>query len=73
MLVRIVDVEDGEARLRVVDKQRSHMLAGLHESDGFVLGPVGTKQFSPDEPLEMTLFPWREERAMAGGGSFERT
>jgi molybdopterin molybdotransferase len=72
MLVRIVGVKDGEARLRVVDKQRSHMLAGLHESDGFVLGPVGKKEFSPSEPLEMTLFPWREERAMDCGLSFEQ-
>ena len=73
MLVRIVDVEDGEARLRVVDKQRSHMLAGLHESDGFVLGPVGKHRFAPDERLEMTLFPWREERAMDWGLAFERS
>jgi molybdopterin molybdotransferase len=72
MLVRIVGVEDGEARLRVVDKQRSHMLAGLHESDGFVLGPVGKTQFAPTEPLEMTLFPWREERAMDWGLSVKR-
>jgi molybdopterin molybdotransferase len=72
MLVRIVGVKDGEARMRVVDKQRSHMLAGLHESDGFVLGPVGKKEFSPSEPLEMTLFPWREERAMDCGLSFEQ-
>jgi len=72
MLVRIVGAEDGEARLRVVDKQRSHMLAGLHESDGFVLGPVGKKHFDPSEPLEMTLFPWREERAMDWGLSFEQ-
>ncbi len=72
MLVRIVDVVDGEARIRVVNKQRSHMLAGLHESDGFVLGPVGKKAFSPSDALEVTLFPWREERAMDCGCSFER-
>lgn len=72
MLVRIIGVEDGEARLRVVDKQRSHMLAGLHASDGFILGPVGKTEFTPDEPLEMTLFPWREERAMDYGLSFAR-
>ena len=70
MLVRIVDVVDGEPRLRVVDKQRSHMLAGLHESDGFVLGPVGKQQFDPSDPLTMTLFPWREDRAMALGVRF---
>jgi molybdopterin molybdotransferase len=71
MLVRIVDVVDGEPRLRVVDKQRSHMLAGLHESDGFVLGPAGKKEFDPSDPLTMTLFPWREDRAMALGVRFE--
>jgi len=71
MLVRIVDVVDGEARVQVVDKQRSHMLAGLHESDGFILGPVGKKHFAPSEPLELTLFPWREERAMDRGLSFK--
>jgi len=73
MLVRVVGVADGEARLRVVEKQRSHMLAGLHEGDGFVLGPVGKQHFSPSEPLEMTLFPWREGRAMDGGLSFAGT
>jgi molybdopterin molybdotransferase len=71
MLVRIEDVVNGEPRLRVVDKQRSHMLAGLHESDGFVLGPVGKEQFGPSDPLTMTVFPWREERAMDLGVRFE--
>lgn len=72
MLVRIVDVVDGDARVHVVDKQRSHMLAGLHESDGFVLGPVGKEHFDPSEPLELTLFSWREGRAMDWGLSFKQ-
>ena len=71
MLARTVDVEDGTARIQVVDKQRSHMLAGLHESDGFVLGPVGKEQFEPSDPLKMTVFPWREARAMDLGVRFE--
>jgi molybdopterin molybdotransferase len=64
LLVRIEEVEEGEAILSVPAKQNSHMLAGLHQSDGFVRAPVGQKHFTPSEELSVTLFPWCEERAL---------
>jgi len=60
MLVRIEMMKKGTAILNVVQKQRSHMLSGLHESDGFVLAPVGKNRFEPSEELEMACFPWAE-------------
>lgn len=64
LLVRVERVEAGEAMLSVPAKQNSHMLAGLHESDGFLHVPAGQKRIEPSEPLDVTLFPWsRPKRA----------
>lgn len=66
MLVRVEEVMDGTALLNVVQKQRSHMLSGLHESDGFVLAPVGKKRYEPSDALEMRLFPWADVEGIVG-------
>lgn len=60
MLVRIEAMNKGTALLNVVQKQRSHMLSGLHESDGFVPAPVGKDRLEPSDELEMTRFPWAD-------------
>ncbi len=67
LLVRVEKREEGEAILSVPAKQNSHMLAGLHESDGFVLAPVGQKRIEPSKQLSVTLFPWCEEQGLPSG------
>lgn len=60
VLVRVDGVENGTGILRGVGKQGSHMLAGLHESDGFIRVPADREQIGTGERFEVTLFPWYE-------------
>lgn len=63
LLVRVENIEGKEAVLSVPAKQNSHMLAGLHESTGFVVVPAGQKRIESDENLTVTLFPWSNSHA----------
>lgn len=63
VLVQVDDVENGTAILRGVGKQDSHMLAGLHESDGFIRVPADRERLGAGERFEVTLFPWHESWA----------
>lgn len=60
VLVRIDDGENGVAVLRAAEKQGSHMLAGIHASDGFIHVPADRGQISTGEHFVVTLFPWHE-------------
>jgi molybdopterin molybdotransferase len=64
LLVRVEDVEGKEAVLSVPAKQNSHMLAGLHESTGFVVVPAGQKRIDPDDQLMVRVFPWSDSHAV---------
>jgi len=56
--VRVDGVEDETATLRSVEKQGSHMLAGLHESDGFIHVPAGRERIEAGDHFDVALFPW---------------
>ena len=58
VLVRVDGVEDETATLRSVEKQGSHMLAGLHESDGFIHVPAGRERIEAGDHFDVALFPW---------------
>lgn len=60
VLVRVDGVENGEAVLRGVDKQGSHMLTGLHESDGYIHVPADRERIEAGERFAVTLFPWHD-------------
>ncbi|MFB6249201.1 MAG: gephyrin-like molybdotransferase Glp [Salinibacter sp.] len=65
VLVRVDGVEEGTAVVRGVDKQGSHMLAGLHESDGYIHVPADRERVEAGERFDVTLFPWHEAGRVA--------
>jgi len=58
LLVQIRE-ENGASRLTQHPNQRSHMLSGVTESDGFVIVPPETDNLSEGSEVLVHLFPWQ--------------
>ncbi|MCF7804770.1 MAG: molybdopterin molybdotransferase MoeA [Candidatus Marinimicrobia bacterium] len=60
LLVKIVRQEESGYLIEPVGHQRSHMMSGVTESDGFIVVPVGTNEVSPEKKQTVYLFPWTD-------------
>jgi len=60
LLVKIVRQDDSGYKIEPVGHQRSHMMSGVTESDGFIVIPVGTNEVPMDKKQTVYLYPWTD-------------
>jgi molybdopterin molybdotransferase len=57
-IVKIISINAGIATLESVVNQKSHMLSGLVNGDGFIIIPKDVKEFDANRTFNVMLFPW---------------